>query len=170
MHTPCQDAFYAARMARRQFPLTQGVYKLRESQCIIRAMHDSLDAIESLICHRVHYPHTAALGPCCTTEDKASWMKRVPIQIGDLLGYSILPAIEALSGDGLSIGDVERELHSAQPAVEQVLQECDAVHARIKRSIEQEYTWMRQGRSSLRHVLELTSSIPQQALNSVKQF
>lgn len=166
----CHDAFHAAREARRQVPLARGAYKLRESLSVMGEMRETLDAIEDLVCNRASYPAGSILGSCCTTDDKAYWMRNVPIYMAEVLGYVILPAVEALGGDGLSQHDVRRELNSAESAVGPILQKCDAAYARIKRSINLEYRQMREGRSDLKALLDLAEVIPQRALRSALAY
>ena len=164
----CYDAFHAAREARRQFPLTQGVYKLREAVSVFREMRETINAIEDLICNRARYPAGSILGSCCTTADKAYWMRSMPIYTAEVLGYVVFPAVEALVGDGHSHHDVRREINSAYRAVGPILQQCDAAHSRIKGRIDLEYRRMKEGRSALRPLLDLVEAIPQRALNSME--
>jgi hypothetical protein len=68
--TPCHDAFRAAQAQRTKHPLRSGAYKLREAQWAISRMQETMYAIGEYLKKRDIYYPGAALGPCCTTDDK----------------------------------------------------------------------------------------------------
>jgi hypothetical protein len=86
---------------------------------------------------------------CCTTEDKATWLKDLPGHIARELGYNLIPAIEALTVEGVPAGDINTFIQSIKPQVDQLLVDCDAIQTGISRSIQGEYDAMKAGNSEL---------------------
>ena len=71
----------------------------------------------------------------CTTDDKAIYLKRIPTTLAKMFGYDVLPAIAALTGDGVPQHNVRQALGQIQRRVEYLLDECDVQHASLKKDI-----------------------------------
>jgi hypothetical protein len=72
-----------------------------------------------------HFYKGQTLGHCCTTEDKAFWIKSIPAQVANHLGYDILPTIAALTNDGLSKRDTDTAFDTAKQKTEALLEDCE---------------------------------------------
>jgi len=164
---PCHDAFGAAKAERNKYPLKSGVYKLDEAQRAISRMYESMEAIGDYLNKPGNYRPGAPLGPCCTTDDKGVWIKGLPKQVAELLGYCILPAIAALKGDGIAETDVNGELASAKANAKQLLIDCETQHKRLKSGIQNEYRAMKSGYSDVYGLLFDAKGIARRALELV---
>ena len=165
--TPCHDAFGAAAARREKYPLRSGAYKLRETQHSIARMQATMCEIGSLLRNPNAYPPGASLG-CCATDDKAAWLKGLPKHVADLLGYNILPAIAALTGDDIPADDVKGELESARANAHRLLNDCEKEHARLQKGIEREYRSMKKGYSEVYALLVDADGIARRALELIK--
>tara|TARA_B110001450_G_scaffold2406_1_gene2664 strand:- start:460 stop:756 length:297 start_codon:yes stop_codon:yes gene_type:complete len=82
-----------------------------------------------------HFYKGQILGHCCTTDDKAYWIKSIPVQAAELLGYNILPAIAALTNDGLSKRNTDTTLDIANGMAKSLLEDCEWQQTRLKGGI-----------------------------------
>jgi hypothetical protein len=86
--------------------------------------------------------------------ERGAYLKGIPAQLAELLGYTILPAIAALEGDGMPKAEVERLLSRAETDAQRLLDDCEAVRLRLKGGIKHEYDAMRLGQSLLLELLD----------------
>jgi len=146
----CQDTFAEAQLRRRSFPLEAGAYKLREARHRLSRMMKTIEAIGDFLRQPGSVRSCSALGPCCTTDDKAIWLKGVPDQVAEKLGYDILPAIAALAAEeGIAETDVAAELATARARADQLVDQCEAQRVRLKRGVKAEYPEIKSGQSEL---------------------
>ena len=165
--TTCHDTFAEAQQKRRANPLEAGAYKLREARHRLSRMMNTVDAIGDFLRHPGSVRSGSALGPCCTTDDKAYWLKNLPKQVSEMLGYDILPAIAAFTADGAPQTEVAVKLNIAQARARQLLKDCEAHRVRLKGGIKTEYTAIRSGRSELYDLLLDADQIIQYSLEKV---
>lgn len=151
--TTCHDTFAKVQLRRRSYPLEAGAYKLREARHKLLRMMDTVDAIGAYLRKPSSVRLGSSLGPCCTTDDKGDWLKNLPKQVSEMLGYDILPAIAALTGDGVSQTDVAVKLDLAQARANQLLKDCEAHRMRLKEGAKREYAAIKSGRSELYAIL-----------------
>ena len=105
-----KKAFQDAQNLRLKYPLISGADKLRETRSRLSRMQETMYQIGEYLKNPSHFDKGQILGHCCTTDDKAVWIKSIPAQVANLLGYDILPAIAALTNDCLSKRDTMRHL------------------------------------------------------------
>ena len=147
--TTCHNTFAEVQLRRRSHPLKAGADKLREARHRLSRMMKTIDAIRDFLRNPASVMSESALGPCCTTFDKAIWLKSVPDQLAEKLGYDILPAIAALTADGVPKTVLAAELKLAQATANQLLKDCEAQRVRLKGGIKPEYAAIKSGRSEL---------------------
>ncbi|MDC0121555.1 hypothetical protein OAI29_07205 [Amylibacter sp.] len=111
-----------------------------------------------------HFYKGQILGHCCTTDDKAFWIKSIPAQVAKLLGYNILPSIAALTNDSLSKRDTDRTLDIANGMAKTLLKDCKRQEARLKGGISAEYDNMKTGCSEVHGLLVEADRIAEDAL------
>ena len=137
----------ARRQAERPFERVSA-YKVRESWANLR---DNLRAVRSIAdcvrsgsprCHR-----TELYG--CTKGDKAQRLKRVPMIIAHELGYNLIPAVKALTLEGVPAAEIDAFISSIVPQIEKLLADCDNAHRSTRRFVCQEYEAMTVGTSSI---------------------
>lgn len=166
----CYDTFATAQTKRRSYPLKSGAYKLREARHGLGRMMETVDAIGDFL----RKPKSVAPGPtigvCCTTDDKGNWLKTLPAEVAEMLGYDILPAIAALRGEeGVAETDVAAELATARARADQLLNRCEAQRVRLKGGIKAEYPAIKSGQSELYALLVGADHIAQRALELVER-
>ena len=166
----CHDTFAEAQLRRRSYPLEAAVYKLREARHRLSRMMKTIEAIGDFLRQPGSVRSCSALGPCCTTDDKAIWLKGVPDQVAEKLGYDILPAIAALATEERTTEtDVAAELASAQARVDELLMDCEAQRVRLKGGIKPEYAAIKSGRSELGDLLIGGDHITQPSLGLIAE-
>ena len=154
--TTCHYIFAAARTNRSKYPLTHGRYKLDE------ALHSIEDwqKLIAKITERVHtggkFGETESLGPCMAHE-RGAYLKGIPAQLAELLGYTILPAIAALEGDGLPRAEVQGLLSRTETDAQRLIEDCEALRLRLQGGIKHAYDAMRRGESELLVLLRSAS-------------
>lgn len=143
----CQCAFAETQRQRVQCPLNSGgIYKLKEACIAFQQMLQTVRVIEQIVLGELR-PAPHELVGDCVAEEKARWLKSVPKHVAETLGYNVLPAVEALGGDYLPNGRVQKLAQDARVQADQIVSRCDEVSAEICQSIEAEYSQMRTGRS-----------------------
>ena len=159
-----KKAFQDAKNLRLKYPLDSGEYKLREIRWRLSRMQNSMNQIGEYLKNQSHFYKGQTLGHCCTTDDKAVWIKSIPAQIADLLGYDILPAIAALTNDGLSKRDTNTTLAIANGMAKALLEDCKRQQIRLKGGISAEYDEMKTGYSEVHCLLVDADRIAEDAL------
>jgi hypothetical protein len=151
--TTCHEIVTAAREKRKAHPLPSGGYKLREAKNRINQLHKLVTTIAERVRAGGKFEQDENLGPCMATE-RGAYLKGIPAQLAELLGYTILPAIAALEGDGMPKAEVERLLSRAETDAQRLLDDCEAVRLSLKGGIKHEYDAMRRGESDLLELLD----------------
>ena len=146
--TTCHDIFITARAERAKYPLTKGRYKLDEARHAIEDWRKLIVTVAKRVRTGGKFGETENLGPCMADE-RGTYLKGIPAQLAELLGYTILPAIAALEGDGVPKAEVQRLLIRAETDAQRLINDCEALRLRLKGGIKQEYDAMRQGQSHL---------------------
>lgn len=164
----CQDTFAAAQQRRRSYPLDAGAYKLREARHALLRMMETVDAIGDFLRKPKSVTQGATIGLCCTTDDKGYWLKTLPEQVAEKLGYDILPAVAVLGAEeGIAETDVAIARASAQTRAKQLLKDCETQRVRLKAGIKTEYAAIKSGCSDLYALLVDADRIAQRALDLV---
>lgn len=161
MITTPLTAFNQGINDRSRYPLRNGVYKLKETLCILRRTKSYVEKV--IRCKECKISLPAILGPCMGHEI-AGWLKQIPIELSWLLGHNIVPAVSALSGDKvdpLIITCIQRNI---EPEIERLLEDCAKTHTRISIDIGREYKNMQQGESEVLQLLMVAISICNRAI------
>ena len=151
----CPDVFRSSiRDRRANHPFERiSAYKLRESrdnlQYECRVAGSIAEYLRAPPCDR----HSSMLLGC-TEEDKAYRLKRIPAIIARELGYNLIPAIEALTVEGVPAVDINTFIQSIKPQVDQLLADCDAIQTANARSIKPEYVAMTAGNSRIMRICD----------------
>ena len=159
-----KKAFQDAKNLRLKYPLDSGEYKLREIRWRLSRMQNSMYQIGEYLKNPSNFYKGQTLGHCCTTDDKAFWIKSIPAKVAELLGYDILPAIAALTNDGLSKRDTDATIDIANGMAKTLLKDCERQEARLKGGISAEYDEMKTGYSEVHGLLVEADRIAEDAL------
>lgn len=168
MPTPCQIAFRAGQKQRLAHPLPSGAYKLRDARREISRMIKTMEAIGDYL----RLPRSRRIGTInlggCTTEDRASYLKKIPTDVATSMGWAVMPAIMALTGDGLSEAEANSIATEAKARISRLIDDGDVEHARLRTGISGEYKDLRSGYSSLYGLLQDAEAIIIDALSAVE--
>jgi hypothetical protein len=161
---PCVRAFQAGIKKRRdKHPFDRiSAYKVRESHENIESMISTVAEIIDLVSNGATHSLPIRLGGC-TSEDKATWIKALPHNLANELGYNLIPAVEALSVEGVPESATRAFIQSIKSSVHQLLKDCDSVQATTSRSINGEYALMKAGRSDMIRICNDAFRIADQA-------
>ena len=88
----------------------------------------------------------------CTFEDKAFWLRHVPLNVAYRMGYEIIPGLRALEADGVGRIDAESAAFAVESVMDHHLLQWDQLRNSYDRRISYEYERMRNGHS---HALEV---------------
>ena len=161
----CNDGFRAAMKKRKaNHPFDRiSAYKVRESRDNLRHERAVVASIAEYLRARPRDRHSSMLLGC-TQEDKAQRLKGIPAGIAHELGYNLIPAIEALTVEGVPAADIGAFIKSIKPLVDNVLAGCDAIQVGTSRSIQPEYDALKAGNSGMGHICEEALRIAEQAV------
>ncbi len=147
----CLEAFNRGLEARKAYPLPSGRYKLKEVRRGLGESLQTLNEINSAKCaERDRQPRRQRPK---VPEGAARLIKLLPEWIAHDLGYYVIPAVEALAGDGLPAAQVKMLALHARKKSADIVQRCDAVHDRLRNGIGVEYAHMTHGDSMLEPLL-----------------
>lgn len=159
------DVFRAAMQQRKaKYPFDRiSAYKVRE--CRDNLNHE-LRVVETIADYIQTHPSdrrgTTLVG--CVEGDKSIRLKRIPNNIARELGYNLIPAIEALTLEGVPAANIVEFIQSIKPQVDRLLADCDAVQLSTARSIKHEYDAMKAGRSNMKRICAEALRIAKQAV------
>jgi len=149
----CNDGFRAAMKQRKaNHPFDRiSAYKVRESRDNLRHERAVVASIAEYLRARPRDRHFSMLLGC-TEDDKAQRLKGIPAGIAHELGYNLIPAIQALTVEGVPAADIGAFIKSIKPLVDNLLAECDAIQMGTSRSIQPEYDALKAGNSSTENI------------------
>lgn len=167
---PCHRDFIQGQEDRKAYPLTMGLYKLRELRRALDRDAVTAGAIAAVVSGsggaRARWPSDAN----CTAAEKVSWLKKLPRSLARDLGYIVEPAVSALPGDGIGRADVARLLAAARRTSVAIVALCDDMAAVIRVSIEHEYAAMRCGESLAIRIIARTEVLVTWLIDEVSEL
>ena len=164
--TPCHDAFIKAQSQRAKYPLRAGAYKIREARTALLRMQSTMETIRRYLNNPDDKYPPPLLG-CCTLDEMDDWLKNLPTQLATKLGYDIMPAIAALTGDGIAKIDVDGELYNAEIDVRRLLNDCEKQHTRLQVRLDAEHRAIKSGYSDVYALLVDADGIARRALELI---
>ncbi|MCL7404906.1 hypothetical protein MWN63_02785 [Paradonghicola geojensis] len=129
-------------------------------------MQDTMIAIRRRLKNPNEKYPSPVLG-CCALSEMDEWLRNLPTKIATMLGYNILPAIEALPGDGIAKIDVDGELYNAEIDARRLLNDCERQHTRLQTHLGTEYRSIKSGYSDVYALLVDADGIVRRALELV---
>ncbi len=162
-HRSCHDAFKNGARSRINYPLRNGVYKLRESISNLQSMRDEVIRISEVI-RGTRCPFDLHH---CTNEDKAIWLRKVSLFAAYDLGYEIIPGLRALEFDEVPKGQSEAAALQVESKIPACLVKWDQLRNTYKNRIASEYARMRNGQSNALLVLDDALSMIDSALKTL---
>lgn len=128
----CHQVYQGALTLRSQNPLKSGMYKHKEANHVQKRVVATLER-----CGRALDPFVMddapKLYPLCVDYEFRSWARKVPMLIAEELGYKVVPAIEALTGDGFSPDAVKKLRTDIQPRLNDLIEERDVLRRSLPR-------------------------------------
>ena len=159
----CLEAFDDGVHSRLNYPLRLGLYKLSESIRNLQSTRNEVIRISEVV--------KGAKSPSClqhcTNEDKAIWLRKVPLFAAYDLGYEIIPAFRALEFDGILKSQSEAAAMLVESAMHQRLVKWNYLRDTYKNRISSEYALMRNGQSNALLVVDDALSMIDSALKTL---
>ena len=157
----CLEAFEDGVHSRLNYPLHMGLYKLSESTRNLQSTRDEVIRISKV----VKGTKSPSCLQHCTNEDKAVWLRKVPLFAAYDLGYEIIPALRALEFDGVLKSQSEAAALLVESAMPARLVKWDYLRDSYKNRIASEYARMRNGQSNALLVVDDALSLIESAVN-----
>jgi hypothetical protein len=145
----CSDTFIEYQKKRLSHPLTRGVYKLDETASRQEACQEEIERIKDYKLNK-GYPTMMH----CVREDAHIWLKRIPHMISENMGYSVVPAISALSGDDVPQILVAKLKKTYLPLINSLIFNCNSYWVTSKKDAKEEYLRWSMGESNLTDLLD----------------
>ena len=159
----CLEAFEDGVHSRLNYPLHMGLYKLSESYRLIQYVRDEVVRVAEVV-NGKRSPFSLR---SCTDEDKAYWLRDVPIHIAYRVGYEIIPSLRALEFDGVPKGQSESAALQVESKIPARLVKWDQLRNTYKHKIAYEYAHMRNGQSNALLVVDDALSMIDSALKTL---
>jgi len=136
-------------------PLSLGRYKLLESQQRIQRAGAEVVLVRDVINKVIgRYGLTQ-----CTYEDKAYWLRGVPLNVAYRMGYEVVPSLRALVADGVPLAQAEAAAKYVESVIDNYLAQWEALRETYSKTIGYEYTLMRGGHSNAMKVVDSALSL-----------
>lgn len=154
----------AMRERKTSYPFDRiSAYKVRESGDNLQHECRVVASISKYLCAPHRYGRAGILVGCVES-DKSIRLKCIPHNIARELGYNLIPALEALTLEGVPAADIATFIRSIKPQVDQLLADCDAVERATTRYITPEYERMKAGSSLMERICADALDIGEQAV------
>ena len=159
----CLEAFEDGVHSRLNYPLHMGLYKLSESYRRIQYVRDEVVRVAEVV-NGKRSPFSLR---SCTNEDKAYWLRDVPINVAYRMGYEIIPGLRALEFDDVPKGPCEAAALQVESKIPASLVKWDYLRDSYKNRIGSEYVRMRNGQSNALLVVDDALSMIDSALKTL---
>ena len=145
--------------------MTKGLYKLDAAEHTIDEWRKLVIVVATRTRTSGRFGEAESLGPGMAFE-RGTYLKGLPARLTEIIGYNILPAIAALTGDGVPKAEVQRRLSQAESDAKRLIADCEAVRLLLKPGIKHEYDAMRGGGSHVTPLLDDAESRIRKALRA----
>ena len=157
----CRKEYKDGLSNRIHHPFPRSIYKLRERVSIWNRFARTINEIKDYK-NGLTNPY---MFDGCAPHETSIWLKWRPTEIAYRMGYDIVPAIDALKGDGVDEYTIEKIKRKFIPEIEELIDDCDALYDVIKKNIYYEYDNFKKGYSELRDLHERAIDITQGILD-----
>jgi hypothetical protein len=137
--TDCWKAYYRGIKDSGQHPMASGVYKIRERHEQAMMAHETVEKIIVSL-QRRKCPWTYGM---CTPESKAQWLRHILPILGYELGRDVIPAFDALTGDGMEKSLIEMSRTQVKRRCDAAASDLDSAMTILKGPIRHEYWRMK---------------------------
>ena len=162
MKMTCEQTFQSALSERRKHPLPSGQYKLEEAYRDLCGVDEEICRIAGLRSKRNPRPALQH----CTTDDIHMWLRRMPAHVSWILGYEVLPGLEASTADGADPHEVTHVKSYIRPHVES-LSDLESLRLEMRRSVGPEYERIDEGESQLQYLVGRAIRLTERALELI---
>ena len=147
MQIKCRTKFEKMKIQRLSQPFDFSFYKLKERSERFQLAIDEIRLISQI--KRQRNSEAKYDLRCCTLGDMHIFLKALPINIAEQLGYNVVFAIDGLAGDGVSSEKIKVLKLIYVPQIEKLIDRCDLVANKIRNNINYEYANFKNGESDL---------------------
>ena len=159
----CLEAFEDGVHSRLNYPLHMGLYKLSESYKRIQYVRGEVVRVAEVV-NGKRSPFSLR---SCTNEDKAYWLRDLPINVAYRMGYEIIPGLRALKFDDVPKGQSEAAALQVESKIPASLVKWDYLRDSYKNRIGSEYALMRSGHSNTLLVVDDALALIDSALKTL---
>jgi hypothetical protein len=113
--------------SRRHSPLLMGEYKLQEASRHLKSFREEMELMRGLKSNQEEFyglRHSIS-------EDCYKWAEKIPMVVAHYLGYFVLPAISALSGDGVSAESINAIKKKHRCTIKELIESADQIFQRF---------------------------------------
>lgn len=122
----CKEAFTSALIFKRNHPYRFSLYKFKEALSLLEMMNDEIGRIAFFDkTYPVCLQH-------CTSDDMFDYLSSLPMHVAEIMGSSVLPAIDGLVGDGVPQAKVHQIKKDSQNRITTLVDLCDEVYEKVK--------------------------------------
>jgi hypothetical protein len=168
MTKTCQDAFQRGLQNRKAYPLSSGARRLKESLDAPQHVSETLRNIAADLKLKAR-DYERYFG-ACTSDDADVWLKSVPAQLAFDLGYDVLPAIQALTLDGVPIDVVSRCVARANSVIPIIIDHCEEARIALRRSVKREFRLMKTSGSTVQPLVDGVETLIEVTLRDAKPW
>jgi hypothetical protein len=145
----CRKIFEVMKNKRLKNNFDSSGYKLKEKRY---RMESTLDEIDRIAAIKKGLSDGYDL-MSCTMSDMHIYLKDIPKNLAENLGYNIIYGIDGLMGDGVSKVEVDRLKEKYTPMIEKLVSDCDIVSNLILGNINLEYENLKQDQSETKDLV-----------------
>lgn len=149
-HHACREAYQDGVTSRLTYPLNSGLYKLVESKDRIERVGKEIIRISEVVTKK-RDPSSLMH---CTFEDKAFWLRDVPLNVAYRMGYEIIPGLRGLKADGVGHIHAESAAFTLESVMDHHLDYWDELRNSYNKKISCEYERMSNGHSNALRVVD----------------
>jgi hypothetical protein len=163
LKSTCEQTFQSALAERRKHPLPSGLYKLEEAYRDLCGIDDEIYRITEVRAKRASRYELQH----CTTDDIYVWVRSIPAHIAWVLGYKVLPGLEASTADGADPHNVNQLKSYLRPHVENLLSDLESLRLEMRRSVKPEYDRIDAGESEVQYLVRRAIGLTERALELI---
>jgi hypothetical protein len=146
----CREAYQDGVTSRLSYPLNSGLYKLVESKDRIERVGKEVIRISEVVTKK----RDPSCLMHCTAEDKAFWLRDVPLNVAYRMGYEIIPGLRALEAEGVGHIHAESAAFAVESVMDHHLDYWDELRNSYNTKISCEYERMSNGHSNALWVVD----------------
>ena len=145
----CSKRYEEMKQKRAKMPFESSGYKFKEQRYRLEQVMAEIDRIAAVRKYRSNGYELKH----CTKEDTHIFLKSIPYNLAENLGYNIVFGIDGLIGDGVDKAKVDKIKNVYTPKIERLVDDCDRVKNLLHGNIKLEYDNLKNGQSETKDLV-----------------